>query len=69
MRGLVLPLALLGLAACAPAADRSIDSPQLLSRAIDHDIQTTLPTADSNLRAALPGRPLPIENGEGTPRL
>jgi len=68
MRRLFPAAALLALAACAGPAPNPSDSPNRLTRAIDHDIETTLPAADSNLRAVPPGRPLPIENGEGTPR-
>jgi hypothetical protein len=68
MRSLILPLALLALAGCAAPTAQSGDTRQQLSRAIDQDIATSLPTADSNLRAVPPGRPAPVENGAGSPR-
>jgi hypothetical protein len=68
MRSLILPLALLALAGCAAPTAQSGESGPPLSRAIDHDVATSLPSADSNLRAVPPGRPAPIENGEGSQR-
>jgi hypothetical protein len=67
MRALVL-LAVLGLAGCVGNPARTGEPPQQLSRAIDHDIETSLPSADRNLRAVPPSLPPPIENGAGTPR-
>jgi hypothetical protein len=61
----LLAAALLALAACADPASSRIDSANALSRAVDHDTETTLPSADSNLRAIPPGRPPPVENGWG----
>ena len=65
MRTALIVAPLVVVAACAPAPERALDSPSALSGAIDHDISTSLPSADRNLRATIPGRPPPVQTGVG----
>jgi hypothetical protein len=64
IRSVLLTAALLWLAACAGPATGDIDN----RSGIDHDISTTLPSADQNLRANPPGRPYPVESPVGPVR-
>jgi hypothetical protein len=64
----IVAAAVLALTGCAAPDSGDFAYPKQQSRAIDHDIETTLPSADSNLRAVRPGLPAPVENGAGSPR-
>ena len=68
MRRSIVVVVLAMLAGCAGVGFGDYAGPSERRGAIDHDIGTALPSADQNLRANVPGRPLPIETLGGAPR-